>query len=137
MFSKWFSDEEIPVNHHLGKKHIKLLCKNTALGCGFEHASFTLRNSAVLNTSDVGKLAKRFLLSFEEAFSLPVPLIMYVVAYLKKKKKKKRNLSISLQLVIRKLTVYSGNCFPKFCFVPIWRLLTRNSFTSKQGLSNT
>ena len=54
-----------------------------------------------------------------------------------KRKKKKRNLSISLQLVIRKLTVYSGNCFPKFCFVPIWRLLTRNSLTSKQGLSNT
>lgn len=54
-----------------------------------------------------------------------------------KKKKKRRNLSISLQLIIRKLTVYSGNCFPKFCFFPIWRLLTRNSLTSKQGLSNT
>lgn len=27
------------------------------------------------------------------------------------------DLLISLQLVIRKLTVYSGNCFPKFCFV--------------------
>ena len=53
------------------------------------------------------------------------------------KRKKKRNLSISLQLVIRKLTVYSGNCFLKFCFIPIWRLLTRNSLTSKQGLSNT
>ena len=31
-------------------------------------------------------------------------------------KKKKMNLLISLQLVIRKLTVYSGNCFPKLCF---------------------
>ena len=33
-----------------------------------------------------GETGKAFSSSFEEAFSLPVPLIMYVVAYLKKKK---------------------------------------------------
>ena len=84
---------------------------------------------------------KRFLLSFEEAFSLPVPLIMYVVTYLKKKKKEKKrkimNLLINLQLVIRKLTVYSGNCFSKFCFVSDLKTFNNEFAYFKQRFSNT